>query len=89
LALLGDSGISQRELARRLGVSPSRINQILAGQNMTLRTLADLGWALGLRLTVVGLPFEDRTGTPATTDAEPPEWLTSLRTRVAKTSHAR
>jgi antitoxin component HigA of HigAB toxin-antitoxin module len=40
-------GISQQELAARLGVSEGRVSQILSGeQNLTLRTLAGLAAAL-------------------------------------------
>lgn len=44
------TGVSKVELAERLGVSRAYVTQLLGGRrNMTLRTLADLAWALGLR----------------------------------------
>ncbi len=42
-------GWSQKELAEALGVSRSHVSQLLDGRrNMTLRTLADIAFALGL-----------------------------------------
>lgn len=41
------SGVRKSDLAERLGTSKAYITQALAGgQNLTLRTLADLAWAL-------------------------------------------
>lgn len=81
-ALLRSLGISQRELARRLGVSEARVSQIVSGaENLTLRSLAALGWALGVRfeLDPVAMGRADRLGTPAEGDAAPPDWLSRLR----------
>lgn len=42
------TGISQSAVASKLGVSRSVINRLLRGQaNLTLRTVAELAWALG------------------------------------------
>lgn len=44
----GDSGLKQRELADILEVDRSAINRQLTGQsNLTLRSVADIAWALG------------------------------------------
>ena len=44
-------GMSQRELAQRLGISEGRISQILSAEsNPTVKTLARVGRALGCRL---------------------------------------
>ncbi len=45
---LKDNDISQRELARRVGVSPARVSQWLSqtGANLTLKTLARIFHAL-------------------------------------------
>jgi transcriptional regulator with XRE-family HTH domain len=41
------SGLNQSELARRMGRSKAFVSQILSGgRNLTLRTLADVAWAL-------------------------------------------
>ena len=79
-ALVNELGISQRELARRLSVSESRVSQILSGtHNLTLRTLASLGWALGVRFALEPEVLRDRLGTPAVGDPEAPTWLSSLQ----------
>lgn len=44
--------LNQTELAHRMGVSKSRVSQILDGQsNLTLETLAQVSVACGLRLS--------------------------------------
>jgi transcriptional regulator with XRE-family HTH domain len=56
VALLRYRNVTQKELARRLGVSEGRVSRILSGrENLTLRTVADIGYALRVRLQVV--PF--------------------------------
>lgn len=48
---LEQRGMSRSALAERLGTSRGYITQVLSGsRNMTLRTLADIAWALGTRL---------------------------------------
>ncbi len=44
-------------------------------ENLTLKTLADLGWALGMRFELAAVPLTDRSGTPAQNDPPPPRWL--------------
>jgi transcriptional regulator with XRE-family HTH domain len=79
-ALVDGSGISQRELAKRLGVSEGRVSQILSGrENVSLRKLADLAWSLGVRFEIVPVALEDRRGTPAANDVSPPSWIDKLR----------
>lgn len=81
-ALLRSLGISQRELARRLNVSEARVSQIVSGaENLTLRSLAALGWALGVRfeLDPIAMSRAERRGTPAEDDAAAPDWLSRLR----------
>lgn len=54
VAVLDANGISRQELAQRMGKSKGFVSQLLSGErNMTLRTLADLGHALGCRFRVV------------------------------------
>src|SRR5690349_5622795 len=79
-ALRQSLGLSQKELARRLGVSESRVSQIFAsgGENLTLKTLADLGWAMGMRFVIFPVPTETREGTPASSDPPPPGWVSRL-----------
>lgn len=88
--MLKELGISQRELAQRLGVGEARVSRILSGrENATLGTLASLGHALGLRLALVAIPYEDRHGGPAADDPPPPPWLAREQKRIAGTAKAR
>jgi transcriptional regulator with XRE-family HTH domain len=75
-ALLQELGLSQADLAKRLRVTKGRVSQILSGrQNMTLRTLAAIGWALGVSFDLNPRPMADRTGTPAASDPGLPGWM--------------
>jgi len=79
-ALLESQEISQRELADRIGRSEARVSRILkGGENTTLKTIADLGYALGIRFTLAPVPFADRTDTPAADDPPAPEWIARQR----------
>lgn len=83
-AMLASQGISQRELAERLGRSEARVSRILhGGENTTLKTIADLGYALGIRFALVPVPFADRDGTPAVDDPPAPDWLSRQRGDLA------
>lgn len=90
-ALLASLGVSRAELARRLGVSRGRVSQLLSGgENLTLRTLAALGWGLGIRFELRPVPMTDRRGTPAVDDPAPPAWLSRLGDgHVARFEHVR
>ncbi|HET7889763.1 MAG TPA: helix-turn-helix transcriptional regulator [Bradyrhizobium sp.] len=47
-----DGGLSQEALARKLDTERSLINRQLAGEsNLTLRSLADLAWAMDLEIS--------------------------------------
>jgi transcriptional regulator with XRE-family HTH domain len=88
-ALLRSAEISQKELARRLEVSEARVSRLLSGrENATLATIAEIGTAIGVRFSMVAIPFDDRTGTPAQADPPPPRWLSSMRRRLATTAEA-
>jgi transcriptional regulator with XRE-family HTH domain len=68
--------LSQRELARRLDVSESRMSHVFAGrENLTLKTISDLGWAMGLRFELVPVPLEPDAPSPGTSEKPPPVWL--------------
>lgn len=52
-SLMDAVGVSRAELARRLGKSRGFVTQVLGGErNMTLRTLADLAFALDHRMSL-------------------------------------
>jgi len=81
ISMLESAGVSQRELALRLDLTEGRISQILSGAgNLTLRSLATVGWALGLRFELQPQAMEDRKATPALSDPAPPGWLGPLAT---------
>jgi transcriptional regulator with XRE-family HTH domain len=89
-ALVEALGLTQRELAERLGVSEGRVSQILSGgTNLTLRSLAGLGWALGVEFKLHPQAMRDRRGTPATDDAPVPGWLHELTDGAAGGDRAR
>lgn len=51
------SGLKKKDLARRLGVSPARVTQVLnGGANITLRTVAQFALALGVRWRIKTIP---------------------------------
>ena len=51
-ARMEELGISKRELAERMSVSPAQITKIIKGnQNMTLKTIAKLECALDMDIT--------------------------------------
>lgn len=78
-ALVEEAGLSQRELAARLGVSEGRISHILSGgTNLTLRSLAALAWALGVEFKLCPQAMRDRRGTPAEGDPPTPAWLSDV-----------
>jgi transcriptional regulator with XRE-family HTH domain len=56
------AGVTRAELAERIGTTRSHVTQLLAGnRNMTLRTLADVGFALGFEVRLAAVPV----GAPA------------------------
>lgn len=53
-AAMQEQGISRQQVAERLGCTKGFVSQVLSGsRNMTLRTLADLFWAVGLEVNDV------------------------------------
>ncbi|HLO44261.1 MAG TPA: helix-turn-helix transcriptional regulator [Leadbetterella sp.] len=51
LSTLKTQGISQKELAEKMGVSPQMVNKILKGsENLTLETISKIEIALGIHL---------------------------------------
>lgn len=70
-AALHESGLSQREVATRLGKDPAFVSRCFAGrQNLELRTASDLARAMGFRVDVrfvalASLPPANRRPQPA------------------------
>jgi len=61
-------GVSRVQLAERMGKSKAYVSQLLSGsRNMTLRSLADISFALGLETPKVVFPA---TETPPATNGE-------------------
>ncbi|MGW1199860.1 helix-turn-helix domain-containing protein [Streptomyces sp. NPDC002536] len=59
--LLAERGMTRKDLADRMGVSPGRVSQILSGgENLTLRSLAAVAECLDARVEIV---FSDSPGT--------------------------
>lgn len=84
-AMLASQEITQRELAQRLGVSEARVSHLLRGnENLTLKSVADLGWAVGLRFSPTPAPIRPRSQTPARSDPPPPAWVKNLGRQLSK-----
>ena len=49
-------GLQKVDLATKLGVTRPSITQALSGRNLSLRTIADLGWALDCNVYVSVMP---------------------------------
>ncbi|MCC3772681.1 helix-turn-helix domain-containing protein [Streptomyces sp. UNOC14_S4] len=61
--LVAERGMSRKDLAERMGVSPGRVSQILSGdENLTLRSLVAVAEALDVRMEISF--FEDRQPAP-------------------------
>ncbi len=53
LALMDDAGFTKSKLSKQIGKSKSFVSQSLNGKrNLTLRTLADMAYAIGAKVTV-------------------------------------
>jgi len=57
--LMQEQGVSKAELARRLGRSRAYVTRLLSGSaNMTIRTLAEVAYALGAEVKLRAEPIE-------------------------------
>lgn len=57
--LMTKKGVNKTELSKRIGTGKSNITQLLDGtENLTLRTVADLLWALDAKLAVQTVPAD-------------------------------
>jgi transcriptional regulator with XRE-family HTH domain len=88
-ALREGARINRRQLADRLEVSEARISKLMGGgENVTVNTLADVGWALGVRFVLMPVPLDDTSDSPAAEDPEPGRWLASLRRNLSRLTRA-
>jgi transcriptional regulator with XRE-family HTH domain len=73
--LLSGLNLKQADLAKRIGKSSAWVSKLLSGnQNLTLDTLAEIGWALGVRWDIQPYPAI-RDNTPASGDEPLPDWV--------------
>lgn len=71
-ALEKNDGLTQKELAAKLDVSPQYISKILKGQeNMTLKTIVGLEDALGIRILDIN-PFKEDVMSASAVDCYEP-----------------
>jgi len=64
--LMHEKGLTRAELAKLIGKTRGFVSQVLAGnRNMTLRTLADLAYALDARISIFAQPLESVNGQSA------------------------
>jgi transcriptional regulator with XRE-family HTH domain len=83
IELMEEQGVSRSELAKRMGVQPSRVTAMLSGtSNLTIDTLVRAGMALGAELHQTFVPI----GTQVKWGHETPasDFGTSLTSRVAE-----
>jgi transcriptional regulator with XRE-family HTH domain len=73
--LLEGMGLKQSDLAKRISKSSAWVSKLLSGnQNVTLDTVAEVGWALGVRWDIQACPT-NRENTPASADGPLPDWV--------------
>jgi transcriptional regulator with XRE-family HTH domain len=78
--LMQSQGVSRSQLAERLGKSAAFVTKLLSGENnFTLRTLADVYFALGRSVHVTHAPVGDRVRVSVAADMrnvciDPPQW---------------
>lgn len=86
--LLDAQRVTKKQLADRLGRSKGYVTQVLAGdRNMTLKTLADLAFALNHRIELETTPLErGDSGVPSTHFRKP---ATRVRPGAARLDHSR
>jgi transcriptional regulator with XRE-family HTH domain len=73
--LLEGIGLKQSDLAKRISKSSAWVSKVLNGnQNVTLDTIAEIGWALGVRWDIQASPT-NRESTPASADEPLPDWV--------------
>ena len=55
--------LNRAQLARRMGVTPGRVSQLLSGdENLTLKTLSTIATSLGARCEINLVPLDGASG---------------------------
>jgi len=66
LQLMEEQGITRSELAKRMGVQPSRVTSMMTGSNnFTIETLVRAGRAVGADIELHFVPMKKTTAKPA------------------------
>jgi len=83
LVALEDMGLTKKQLASRLGKSPSFVTQILSGaRNMTLGTLSDICFAIDAK-PIINIGVHPKIDTLA------PTWISEPLKHIAKNHKAK
>jgi transcriptional regulator with XRE-family HTH domain len=86
--LMEERKVSKAELARRMGRSRAYITQLLSGStNLTVRTLAEVAYALGVEVKLESVPLESARHEPARAEAPPPVYKVVQMERPASRTH--
>ena len=73
--LMQEQKVTKAELARRLGKSRAYITQMLTGStNLTVRTLAEVAYALGAEVKLEAVPVEAVQREQARAESVQPTW---------------
>ncbi|MBI2433262.1 MAG: helix-turn-helix transcriptional regulator [Candidatus Hydrogenedentes bacterium] len=68
---MASTPISQAQLARKLGVSPGRVSQVINDpSNMTLKSMIEYARALGMKISIVAYDDEDEDNRLGPVNAE-------------------
>ena len=85
LQLMKEQGITRSELAKRMGVQPSRITSMMSGSNnFTIETLVRAGRAVGAEIEMHFVPMKKSTGKSAKKTARSPAKLSRVAEKGAE-----
>lgn len=85
IGLMEDQGISRSELAKRMGVQPSRITSMMSGSNnFTIETLVRAGRAVGADIELHFVPRKNAAAKPARKTARKTTKLTRVAEKKSK-----
>ncbi len=85
LTLMKDQGITRSELAKRMGVQPSRVTSMMSGSNnFTIETLVRAGRAVGAEIEMHFVPTKESTGKSAKKAVRKPAKLSRVAEKGAE-----